>query len=345
MTESRARARSTATEGSVVTPRAGTEIRSTPEPRPAVPNSARRSQDEMPSQDKGPAKDKARSLGSDAIQELRRDPVFIIASVLILFLIVMALFPGLFTDIDPRDGNLSLSRDPPRAAAWFGNDIQGRDVYARTIYGARASILVGILATLFVTLLGGAAGVLAGYFGRFVDSILSRIADIFFAIPLLLGAIIFLVSFPNDGGTSAIAAILKVTIALAVLGWPQVARIMRSSAIQVKEADYVRAARALGAGHTRIIRSHILPNGLAPVIVVATISLGIYIVAEATLSFLGIGLPPQVISWGGAISDAQNYIRQSPHMLLFPSAFLSVTVLAFIMLGEAVRSALDPKLR
>ncbi len=120
---------------------------------------------------------------------------------------------------------------------------------------------------------------------------------------------------------------------------------MRASAIQVKQADYVQAARAVGAGNARIIRSHILPNGLAPVIVVATISLGLYIVAEATLSFLGIGLPPQVISWGGAISDAQNYIRQSPHMLLFPAAFLSVTVLAFIMLGEAVRSALDPKLR
>lgn len=291
------------------------------------------------------SKDKPRSLGSDAILELRRDPIFIVAAILILFLVVIALFPGLFTDTDPRDGDLSLSRDGPSAAHWFGNDIQGRDVYARTIYGARASILVGILATLFVTLLGGAAGVLAGYYGRFVDSILSRLADIFFAIPLLLGAIIFLVSFPNDGETSDIAAILKVTIALAVLGWPSIARIMRSSAIQVKQADYVQAARALGAGNARIIRSHILPNGIAPVIVVATISLGLYIVAEATLSFLGIGLPPQVISWGAAISDAQNYIRQSPHMLLFPAAFLSVTVLAFIMLGEAVRSALDPKLR
>lgn len=292
-----------------------------------------------------PLKEKSRSLRSDAILELRRDPIFIIAAILILILIVMALFPGLFTDTDPDKGDLSLSRDVPSADAWFGYDIQGRDVYARTIYGARASILVGVLATLFVTLLGGAAGVLAGYFGRFVDSILSRLADIFFAIPLLLGAIIFLVSFPNDGGTSDIAAILKVTIALALLGWPYIARIMRSSAIQVKQADYVQAARALGAGNARIIRSHILPNGIAPVIVVAAISLGIYISSEATLSFLGIGLPPQVISWGGAISDAENYIRQSAHMLLFPSAFLSVTVLAFIMLGEAVRSALDPKLR
>lgn len=325
------------TSSSVVAPTAvhGSQVPPQPASGPAGPSSA------------APlaSKDKPRSLGSDAILELRRDPIFIVASILILFLVVMALFPGLFTGTDPRDGDLSLSRDGPSAAAWFGNDIQGRDVYARTIYGARASILVGILATLFVTLLGGTAGVLAGYFGKYVDSILSRLADIFFAIPLLLGAIIFLVSFPNDGGTSDIAAILKVTIALALLGWPSIARIMRASAIQVKQADYVQAARAVGAGNARIIRSHILPNGLAPVIVVATISLGLYIVAEATLSFLGIGLPPQVISWGGAISDAQNYIRQSPHMLLFPAAFLSVTVLAFIMLGEAVRSALDPKLR
>ncbi len=134
---------------------------------------------------------------------------------------------------------------------------------------------------------------------------------------------------------------------LAILGWPQMARLMRSSVLQVKPNDYVQAARALGASPARIIFPHILPNSVAPVIVVSTINLGVFIAAEATLSFLGIGLQPPAISWGQAISDASGIglIRTAPHMLLFPSLFLSLTVLAFIMLGDAVRDALDPKLR
>jgi oligopeptide transport system permease protein len=137
----------------------------------------------------------------------------------------------------------------------------------------------------------------------------------------------------------------KVVLALAVLAWTSLARIMRSTVIQVKHADYVSAARALGGGAARILRSHVLPNAVAPVIVYATIVFGIFIGVEATLSFLGIGLQPPVISWGVAINDASTYIRQSPHMLLFPGAFLTVTVLAFIMLGDAVRDAFDPRLR
>ena len=138
---------------------------------------------------------------------------------------------------------------------------------------------------------------------------------------------------------------LKVVLALVILGWPSLARLMRSSVIQVKPNDYVQAARALGASPTRIVRSHILPNSLAPVIVVATIELGAFIAAEATLSFLGIGLQPPAISWGIDISAALVGLRTAPHMLFFPSVFLSLTVLAFIMLGDAVRDALDPKNR
>jgi oligopeptide transport system permease protein len=137
----------------------------------------------------------------------------------------------------------------------------------------------------------------------------------------------------------------KVVIALTILAWTSLARIMRSTVIQVKHADYVSAARALGGGAPRILRSHVLPNAVAPVIVYATIVLGIFIGVEATLSFLGIGLQPPVISWGVAINDASTYIRQSPHMLLFPGALLTITVLAFIMLGDAVRDAFDPRLR
>jgi len=288
---------------------------------------------------------KPRSLWQDAWADLRRNKLFIVGSILVLLLIVMAAFPQLFTNIDPRDCSLSNSRLPPSGDAWFGYDLQGCDVYSRTIYGARASILVGIFTTTAVMIIGGVIGIVAGFFGGWADGIASRITDVFLALPLLLGSILILTAFPSDSDTPELVVIGKVVVALAVLGWTQLARIMRSSVIQVKNQDYVQAARALGANSTRIIGRHVLPNSLAPVIVVAMISLGAYISAEATLSFLGIGLQPPVISWGIAINDAATYVRTSPHMLLFPAAFLSITVFAFIMLGDAVRDALDPKLR
>jgi oligopeptide transport system permease protein len=289
--------------------------------------------------------DKPRSLTSDAWHDLRRNPIFIVSAVIILVLVVMAAFPGVFTNKDPRFCDLNLSRQAPSADAWFGYDVQGCDVYARTIYGARASILVGVFTTIAVVIVGGLIGMIAGFYSGWIDSVLSRILEIFFGIPLLLGGVLVLASFPSNPGTPQLVTIGKVVFALAVLGWTSLARIMRSTVLQVKHADYVSAARALGGGAPRILRSHVLPNAVAPVIVYATIVLGIFIGLEATLSFLGIGLQPPVISWGVAINDASTYIRQSPHMLLFPGAFLTITVLAFIMLGDAVRDAFDPRLR
>jgi oligopeptide transport system permease protein len=289
--------------------------------------------------------DKPRSLTSDAWHDLRRNPIFIVSAVIIVVLVVMAAFPGVFTNKDPRFCDLNLSRQAPSADAWFGYDVQGCDVYARTIYGARASILVGLFTTIAVTIVGGLIGMIAGFYGGWIDSVLSRILEIFFGIPLLLGGVLVLASFPSNPGTPQLVTIGKVVIALTILAWTSLARIMRSTVIQVKHADYVSAARALGGGAPRILRSHVLPNAVAPVIVYATIVLGIFIGVEATLSFLGIGLQPPVISWGVAINDASTYIRQSPHMLLFPGALLTITVLAFIMLGDAVRDAFDPRLR
>jgi oligopeptide transport system permease protein len=161
---------------------------------------------------------------------------------------------------------------------------------------------------------------------------------VFFASPLLLGAIVFLQAYN-------VRNIWTVVAAITLLGWPQTARIMRGAVISVKESDFVTAARALGASDMRILVRHILPNAIAPVIVVATISLGLFIVLEATLSFLGIGLPGTSVSWGGDISSASVSLRSAPHVLLYPSLALSITVLAFMLLGDAVRDALDPKLR
>ena len=301
---------------------------------------------EMSVQDStGGSSDEERSLTSDAWRALRSNPIFWVASVLISVFLLMAIWPSLFTNTDPREALLAQSRERPNSQAWFGRDIQGYDIYARCIYGARASILVGLFTTILTVLIGGIIGMMSGYLGGFWDALMSRIGDIFFAIPLLLGAIIFLVSLPEFFNDNYFLVIMKVVLALAVLGWPSLARLMRSSVIQVKPNDYVQAARALGASPMRIIRSHVLPNSLAPLIVVSTISLGGYIAAEATLSFLGIGLQAPAISWGIDISAAIVGLRTTPHMLFFPSLFLSLAVLGFILLGDAVRDALDPKNR
>jgi len=287
----------------------------------------------------------ARSLSSDAWRQLRKRPIFWFSTTLIGIFLVMAIFPGLFTSTDPTVADLSKGRETPSSDAWFGRDVQGYDLFARTIYGARASILVGTGTALLTAVVGGLIGIIAGYFGGWFDGLLSRVTDIFFAIPTLLGAIIFLSAFPNDENSSYYVIVGKVVLVLALLGWPNLARLMRSSVLQVKPNDYVQAARALGASPARIIRSHILPNALAPLIVVSTINLGVYIAAEATLSFLGIGLQSPAISWGIAINDSIVALRVAPHILLFPSAFLSLAVLAFIMLGDVVRDAFDPKTR
>lgn len=294
------------------------------------------------------AGDTPRSLGRDAWDDLRRNPLVIASSFVIVILVVMAIAPGLFTSQDPNAPgfcNLRLSRQGPGSEAWFGRDLQGCDVYTLTIYGARASILVGVISATTVAAIGTVLGLLAGYFGGFVDTAISRTADIFFSIPFLLGAIVVLTSFPSGGARSFWVPVLKVVLALALLGWPSLTRIMRSSVLQVKNADYVAAARALGAPTTRILRVHVLPNAIQPVIVYSTILLGAFIGAEASLSFLGVGLQSPAISWGIAINAAQGLVESSPHMLIFPALFLSVTVLAFIMLGDAVRDALDPKQR
>ncbi len=284
-----------------------------------------------------------RSLTSDAWHDLRRRPLFVISTVLIVALLVLAAVPQLFTSVDPSAGDLARSRRAPSAQAWFGYDVLGRDVYARVIYGTRVSIVVGVLATTFTVLIGGTMGMLAGYYGGWVDGAMSRIADVFFGLPFVLGAIVILSTFRETVGEGAVGITALVVLTMSMLSWPVTMRIMRSAAITARQQDYVRAARGLGASAFRVIWRHMLPNCLAPVLVYATIALGAFIGAEATLSFLGIGLRDPVVSWGVMISEARDYLRVAPFLLLFPAGFLAVTVLAFVMLGDAVREAFDPK--
>jgi oligopeptide transport system permease protein len=289
---------------------------------------------------------KPRSLWSDAWGELRRKPTFIISLVIIFIVVVMAAFPSLFTSVDPRAANLDNYLKKPSADAWFGYDVQGYDVYARAIYGARASLLVGLFSTLLTVLIGSVVGIFAGYAKSWIDSLLSRFGDIFAGVPFVLGAIVILTTFnsPTEN-PSATRIITQVVLSIAVLSWPVSMRIMRSATLVAKQQDYVKAARGLGASPLRIVFRHLLPNTVAPVLVYATIALGAFIGAEATLAFLGIGLRPPVVSWGVMISESRDYFQAAPHMLLFPAAFVTITVLAFVILGDAVRDALDPKSR
>ncbi|MFE9373767.1 ABC transporter permease [Streptomyces sp. NPDC006711] len=285
----------------------------------------------------GPS-EKARSLWSDAWRDLRRNPVFLISGLVILFLVVISLWPSLIASGNPLQCDLAKAQEGSQPGHPFGYNGQGCDVYTRTVYGARTSVTVGVCTTVGVALFGSFVGGLAGFFGGGWDALLSRVTDIFFGIPVVLGGLVFL----SVVTSSTVWPVIGFMI---LLGWPQIARIARGSVITAKQNDYVQAARALGASNSRMLLRHIAPNAVAPVIVVATIALGTYIALEATLSYLGVGLKPPTVSWGIDISSASQYIRNAPHMMLWPAGALALTVLAFIMLGDAVRDALDPKLR
>ncbi|MCX4780819.1 ABC transporter permease [Streptomyces sp. NBC_01264] len=294
-----------------------------------------------PDDQQGKKKERVASLWSDALGDLRRNPVFLIGAFLVLCLLVLAAVPQWFTAGSPFANDACILQDSlkrPSSGHWFGYDIQGCDIYTRTVWATRNSVIVGIVTTTLVLVVGGLLGLVAGWIGGIVDSLLSRFTEIFFAIPLLLGGMLIMSGLGKGNAWT-------VSVVMASLGWPQIFRIMRSSVLQNKNNDYVMAARALGAGSLRITLRHILPNAVAPVIVIGAISLGVYIGAESALSYLGIGVQPPEISWGLMVSDASVRWLQAPHVLLFPAAALSITVLAFIMVGDAVRDALDPKLR
>jgi oligopeptide transport system permease protein len=281
---------------------------------------------------------KARSTWADAWDAMRARPTFWISSALILLIVIVALFPSLFAQVSPTQCDLGDSHDGPQAGHPLGFTRQGCDIYARIIFGTQASVTVGLLATILVTFTGIVVGSLAGYYGGLLDAIVSRIGDIFFAVPTVLGAIVLMSVLPERTP-------ITIALVLSLFAWPQIARIMRGAVLSARNSDYVTASVALGVSKFRILLRHVIPNSIAPVIVIATVSLGTFIVAEATLSFLGIGLPPNIMSWGNDIDAAKTSLRTNPQVLLYPAAALSVTVLAFLMLGDVVRDALDPEAR
>ena len=299
-------------------------------------------ENDAPNQPKTMEQAKVRSAAADAWRELRRNPLFWIALAIALVVLVMAVWPSLFTSADPRACQLSNQMGAPESGAPFGYNFQGCNVWAHAVYGARNSLMIGAGAALLAGILAMFIGMTAGYFGGSIDAVISRIIDVALAIPLILGAVVLMKNLPKDNEWIRIAALIGV---LGFFGWTTAARVVRSSVITAKQQDYVAAARMLGADNGRIMWRHILPNVLAPFLVIITIALGAFIAAEATLSFLGVGLLPPSISWGLDISDARNHMREDVVPLVVPSVFLALTVLAFIMLGDAIREAFDPKMR
>lgn len=318
-----------------------------PDPTPEKPTAARVGQERFVA---GPdatevlavdlVDDSSASAGfwKGAWRNLRRRPLFIISAVMILFVILVCLFPGLFAHQDPRECLGADSLLKPSGAHWFGTDLQGCDIYSRTMYGARASVVVGVCTTLIVFVVGGLLGVFAGFFGGWLDVLISRLTDIFFALPLILAAIVIMQMFTTR-------SVWTVVTILAVFGWPQIARIARGATISIRNNEFITASQALGSSRVRTLFNHVIPNALGPVIVTSTISLGVFIVTEATLSYLGIGLPATSVSWGIDISAGQNLLRSGNPILLYPAVGLALTVLSFMMMGDALRDALDPKAR
>jgi peptide/nickel transport system permease protein len=257
---------------------------------------------------------------------------------LTLLLVLIAIAAPLVSRYDPVAQNLPARLSPPSAAHWMGTDELGRDVWARIIYGTRVSMMVSICVVLGAGLVGLAIGATAGYFGGWFD----RINNIFFINAFL--------SFPGILLAIAFAAFLgpsirNVILALVITGWAGYARIARAQSLQVKEFEYVLAARSLGASHARILTRHLLPNILQPILVLATVGMAGAILAESTLSFLGVGVLAPMPSWGAMLNDARGHLFDAPHLVIFPALAVMTAVLAFNLLGDALRDWLDPRMR
>ncbi len=280
------------------------------------------------------------SLFTDARSRLLRRPTFLAAAGFVLLMVAIAILPqafaGWFGHGDPRSCDLANSALASRSGHPFGFDKQGCDVYANVIYGARASISIGLLVTALSVVIALVLGSLSGYYLGIIDTIVSRVSDIFFGFPFILGALVLLTSFQSH-------TVWTVSLALALFSWPTLTRLMRASILSTKELDYVLAARSLGATDWRLIRRHLLPNAISPVIVISALTVGGVIAAEATLTFLGVGLQQPAISWGLQLANAQSNFQVHPHLLIYPGLFLSATVLSFIVLGDALQDVLDPR--
>ena len=274
---------------------------------------------------------------SRATRHLRHDPRAWIGVGVVGLLILMAIAAPLIAGHDPLAIDLVRSLEGPSRAHWFGTDIQGRDVFARLVYGARVSLTVGIASQIIALALGVMLGLTAGYYGKWIDEIVMRLADVTLAFPTLL-LLIALVAALQPSLTVVFATI-------GLVGWAGMARLVRGQVLVVRELEFVQAERALGARDIRILIRHILPSVVAPVVIAATLGVAGAIMAESSLSFLGLGVQPPTPSWGAMIADGRDLyqLRHAPWTSVFPGLAIGAAVLGFNLLGDALRDALDPR--
>ncbi len=267
-----------------------------------------------------------------------RHPLGALGAVIMAVFVLAALFAGVITADDPLQTNASISLAPPSGQHLLGADFMGRDVFSRIVYGARISLAVGLGSTLLGCILGVALGLTSGYLGGWVDLVVQRVVDILQALPLLVLALVMAASL----GPSLQNTIIAIAIPLI----PYAARVVRSNTLSLREQPFVEAAKALGMSELRIALRHVLPNTLAPLIVLATAQLGSAILTEASLSFLGLGIPEPYPSWGRMLSEsAAEYVRQAPWLVIFPGVAISLVVFGTNLLGDALRDILDPRQR
>ena len=268
---------------------------------------------------------------------LCRDPRAVGGVAVVVLLVTVAIAAPIVARHDPLHVELMQQLRAPSAAHWLGTDVQGRDVWARLVYGARVSLAVGLLSQLIALSLGVTLGLIAGFYGKWVDEIVMRLADVTLAFPTLLLLVALVAALQPSLGV--------VLVTIGVVGWAGMARLVRAQVLVVRQLEYVQALRALGARDVRIVLRHVLPNVIAPVVIAATLGVAGAIMAEAALSFLGLGVAPPTPSWGAMIAEGRDLtqLRNAPWTSLFPGVAIGAAVLGFNMLGDALRDALDPR--
>lgn len=284
-----------------------------------------------------PPKVRQSSPWRDAWYQLKKQKTALIGLGVVLFFIVLGLLAPVIT-YQPWDGqNLADKLKPPSAAHWFGTDDLGRDIFTRVVFGARISLWVGFFSVIGSIVVGTGLGLVAGYFGRWIDAIISRIFDIMLAFPSILLAIA-IVTILGPGLSNAL-------IAIAIINVPTYGRLVRSRVLSIKEEEYITAAKVLGMSHMRIVFSHVLPNSLAPIIVQGTLGVATAVLEAAALGFLGLGAQAPQPEWGKMIADSRQYITTAYWTVLFPGLAIMLTVLGFNLFGDGLRDALDPKMK
>jgi len=285
-------------------------------------------------------------------QRFRRNrPAMQSAAALVLIALAALLAPAFeaMLGVDATRVDLFNQYAPPDATHWLGTDEAGRDVLVRLLYGGRISLLVGLVAALGAATIGTAVGLLAGYYGGRLDTLLMRTTDGFIALPLLPLLIILAavdlakVGVPDDIANSEMASLYRIIFIIALVGWTTVARLVRAGTLSVRSREFVRAAEAMGARPATIMLRHILPNIVSPIIVATTLSIGTVILLESVLSFLGLGIQPPIPSWGNMLTNAQELATRAPALAVWPGAVIFVTVMAFNFLGDGLQDALDPR--